>query len=90
MRPSITTPISTGKVCDYCKCGDCQSSFEEWKSLKWMGEPLECADGTHVCDICFCTEGCNKTGKKCENFPKCEHKPMLKDYSKFEKKEDNS
>lgn len=77
-------PISEGKCCDYCKCGDCQTNFEDWEPT-FGGDkpPLECADGAHICNVCFHIEGCNHSGKECEKFPRCEHKPVLANYSYF-------
>lgn len=86
MTPSKLEPISQGAFCDYCKCSSCQKGDDYWAAITGRHE---CADGTHICGVCYSVEPCGhddpEPGKKrgraifCPDHPKCEHKPKLKE-----------
>lgn len=73
-------PVSDGKWCDYCSCEGCQLGLE----ADITGPRYECADGTHICHVCFavepCVNGITRRGSVfCADHPRCRHKPKLKE-----------
>lgn len=76
------TKVSEGAFCDYCSCAGCQTGNDSIGLTQY-----ECADGSHICDVCLLIEPCVTTvdwRKKrggswfCADVPKCPHKPPLK------------
>lgn len=77
--------VSHGSWCDYCSCKGCQEGLEQ----NIIGPQYECADGSHICSVCFYVEPCvvsldwtKKHGQGgcwfCADAPYCRHKPKLK------------
>lgn len=69
-------PVSDGMWCDYCRCDGCQAGLDGMARS-------ECADGTHICVVCFsiepCVDGISRRGSIfCKDHPLCSHKPRLK------------